>query len=222
MGLIITTRNEVANRLAADPYFEDIPILPLLPKETLSELENRLNRMTISGTVLIPRLGSIVDNLPGPYFDKIEVHIGFCEDRMKNNTGKLVEDAIEKAAALLHLWTPQNLSKPFRVEDPGILEIPAESDADKKKRLLVLRCVAAGGLAYELPKVETPVVANVGGSITITCGTPGAAIFYRQDGKQPSPRAGTFYTAPFAPVGTVKARAFLAGFETSDLTTFNI
>src|SRR4051812_31716785 len=105
MGLILQTRDEVANRLASDPYFEDIPILPLLPKETLSELQNRLNKLSLAGTVIVPRLGGVKEDVFGPFFDRIEVQVGFCENRIVNTTGKLVEDVIEKAASLLHLFT---------------------------------------------------------------------------------------------------------------------
>lgn len=222
MGLITTTRYEVANRLLADPYFDDIPVLALNPKETISELQNRINKLAIAGTVVIARLRMTHRNLGGVYFDNIEVQVGFCENRQLNPTGKAVEDICEFAAALLHDWTPQNLSCPLVLMDPSIVEVPPETESDRKKRLLAVRLQAQGGLSVTLPKVATPLMNNAAGTITITCATAGAAIFYRTDGRQPNPRVGSgsvLYTAPFAPgLGlTVKTKAFLAGYLDSDL-----
>ena len=220
MGLIITTRVNVANRLMADPYFEDIPVLALMPKETISELTNRLNKLTLAGTVIIPRLTGTMPNVFGPHFDKMEIQVGFCENRLLNATGKPVEDVVEKGASLLHGWTPANLSCPLYIDAPTIIEIPPENESDKHKRLIAVRLIAQGGVSYDIPTVETPAVVNAAGTITITCATPGAAIFYRTDGKQPNPRTGsgsTLYTGGFTPGPgvTVKARAFLAGFTDS-------
>lgn len=220
MGLIITTRENVANRLLADPYFDDIPVLALMPKETLSELTNRLNKLSLAGTVIIPRLSGTMPNVHTPYFDKIEIQAGFCENRLLNTTGKPVEDVVEKAASLLHGWTPANLSCPLSIDTPTIVEIPPENESDRHKRLIAVRLIALGGVTYDIPTVATPAIVNASGTLTMTCATPGAAIFYRTDGKQPNPRSGsgsTLYTDPFAPGPglTVKARAFLAGYVDS-------
>jgi hypothetical protein len=220
MGLITTLRQGVADRLTADPYFDDLPVLALKPKELVSELNNRINKLAIAGTVLVPRVSGTKRNLYGVYFDKIEVQVGWCENRQLNATGKDVEDICEVTAALLHDWTPANLTSPLTIDAPTIVEIPPENEADKKKRLLAVRLIAMGGVSYELPKVETPVINNQAGTITLTCATSGAAIFYRTDGKQPNPRVGSgsvLYSAPFVVSAgvTIKTRAFLAGYQDS-------
>ncbi|HEX7860827.1 MAG TPA: chitobiase/beta-hexosaminidase C-terminal domain-containing protein [Verrucomicrobiae bacterium] len=219
MGLISQTRTAVANRLLALPYFEDIPIEPLKPKETTSELANRINKLSLAGTVIIPRLSGMHPNVHGVYFDEIEVQVGFCENRKTNTTGKDCEDVAEQAAVSLHMWKPDHLDCPLAIDKPTIVEIPPENESDRSKRLLAVRLIARGGIAVVLPQVATPQIANNSGTITLTCATPGAAMFWRVDGKQPNPRVGsgsTLYTAPFTPgAGVLKARAFLAGFEDS-------
>lgn len=222
MGLITTLRSEVADRLLADPYFEDIPVLALHPKETISELNNKINRLEIAGTVIIPRMRMTKPNLHGVYFDQIEVQVGFCENRTTNSTGKDVEDVIEKAAVLLHNFVPASLTSPLVLDDGlTIAEVPPETESDRKKRLLALRLVARGGVAYAIPQAETPTIEAAAGMVTLACATAGAAIFYRTDGLHPNPRSGSgslLYTAPFAAAGvTVKARAWLAGYQASDL-----
>jgi hypothetical protein len=221
MGLISQTRTAVANRLLALPYFEDIPIEALKPKETTSELANRINRLVVAGTVIIPRLTGMKPNVAGVYFDKIEVQVGFCENRKLNSTGKDCEDLVEQAVAALHMWKPDHLDTPLVIDEPTIFEVPPETEADKAKRLMACRLVARGGISVVLPQVATPQIATVSGTVTLTCATPGAAMFWRIDGRQPNPRSGsgsTLYTAPFAPgSGTLKVRAFLAGFEDSEV-----
>jgi hypothetical protein len=220
MGLIIQTREAVANYLSSFPIFDDVPIEALKPKEKLSELQNRLNKLKIAGTVFVPRLGASKDDVFGPYFDHIQIEVGFCENRMLNDTGKLVEDLIEAAASILHLWIPDHLSVPLRVADPGIIEIPAETEADKTKRLMAVRLIAAGGLSFNIPKIANVVPTNNAGVISFACATPGVAIFHRTDGKHPNPRVGsgsTLYAGPFnpGPGVTIRARAWLAGYEPS-------
>ena len=57
---------------------------------------------------------------------------------------------------------------------------------------------------------------------TITCATPGAAIFYRVDGRRPNPRAGTSTWILSLESGSqLIARAYLAGFLDSDYATLN-
>jgi len=79
-------------------------------------------------------------------------------------------------------------------------------------------------------KVATPSVTPVTGTytsartVTITNGTPGAAIRYTTDGSTPTATAGTVYTVPFtvSATATVKAIAFLSGMTDSDVATSTI
>jgi hypothetical protein len=74
-------------------------------------------------------------------------------------------------------------------------------------------------------KVETPVIAPNGGApvypqtVTLTCGTAGASIYYSTDGTFPRAGNGTLYAAPFNlnAAATVRACAFKAGLIASDV-----
>jgi len=74
--------------------------------------------------------------------------------------------------------------------------------------------------------VESPVISPSGGvfadpvSVSLSTGTPGAAIYYTVDGSNPT-TASTLYTAPFqvAVNTTVKARGFMTGYNDSLVTT---
>ena len=78
-------------------------------------------------------------------------------------------------------------------------------------------------------KVATPVISPSGGSftepqtVTITCGTEGANIYYTTDGKDIDVRS-TPYTGPFTvtQTTTIKARATKANMEDSDTVTVTI
>ena len=77
-----------------------------------------------------------------------------------------------------------------------------------------------------LPKTEAPAIAPNGGSfsnsvtVTLTCATEGAAIYYTTDGSDPT-MASTQYTAPFAltETATVKAIAVADGHSDSAIST---
>ncbi len=83
------------------------------------------------------------------------------------------------------------------------------------------RFKTSGGLSTVLPQLDAPTITRNGAAYTLTCGTSGAAIFYTLDGSNPSPRNGTFYSAPFTPATglTLNARAWLAGYLASDLSS---
>jgi hypothetical protein len=72
-----------------------------------------------------------------------------------------------------------------------------------------------------LPKLPAVTGAAAGGHVTLANAQPGAAVFYRTDGIEPT-TSDTLYTAPFASAGqTVTARAWLAGFLASDYFNLN-
>jgi len=76
------------------------------------------------------------------------------------------------------------------------------------------------------PTVAIPVITPTPGnyiaaqSVSMTCGTAGASIYYTTDGSEPT-EASTKYTVPFSvsSTTTVKAKAFLTGYDPSVTAT---
>lgn len=216
MSVRVQTADETANYLLADPYFADIPILSRRKKQFDNTIDARINSITIGGTVQIGRMAGVNKNVFGIHFEKMMLAVAFSQNYIaKEDSEPDVEDVIERAASILHMWTPPNLSIALGLD--SIDEIAPEFSEDKGKKLFAAIFIAQGGTAYTLPQIALPVITNIAGTITITCATPGAAIFYTLDGKHPGPRQ-TFYTGPFVPGAglTLKTRAWLAGYLTSD------
>jgi hypothetical protein len=125
---------------------------------------------------------------------------------------------VEKVCGLLHHFPAQSLSAPLLCKSWRRIEL-RDPNLNKHRAYFTTQ----GGLTYTLPVIATPAIVNNAGTVTLTCATPGAAIFYTIDGRNPVPRSGTFYAAPFNPgVGkTVKVKAWLAGYQASAVATIN-
>lgn len=217
MSVRVQTSDETVNALLADPYFADIPILTRRKKQFDNTIDVLVNAITLAGTVAMGRMTGVVKNVFGIHFEKMMLAVAFSQNYLaKADSEPDAEDVVEKAAAMLHMWTPANLSIPLVLD--SIDEIAPEFSEDAGKKLFAATFIAQGGTAYTLPQVATPLVVNNAGTITITCATAGAAIFYTLDGKHPGPRNATLYTGPFTPGAglTLKTRAWLAGYLTSD------
>lgn len=222
MSLRLTLQQDIVDLLKADPYFEDIEIISRKKKDTLNDIQNRVNKLSVGGAVVVRKMGGVKMNTEGPWFRDIEVQVGFCENRKVNATGKSAEDLVEYAAGLLHLESPESITCPLACD--SITDIPPEDEADKNKVLLVAVFKTSAGIFVTRPQVATPVVVDDAGEYTLSCATPGAAIFYRTDGKHPhtDSAAGTnLYLAPFTPGPglQLRVRAWLAGHRTSELVS---
>ena len=79
--------------------------------------------------------------------------------------------------------------------------------------------IASKECAYEKPVAAKPVIANSDNTITITCETEGAVIYYTLDGNAPTAES-TKYEAPFAITEnvTIKAIAIKDGFTSSEVS----
>ncbi|MFO1461314.1 MAG: FN3 associated domain-containing protein [Verrucomicrobiota bacterium] len=211
---------EIASRLESDPFFSEaeIPCLWELKKDVDHEVEAAVSQIG-AGVMVVTPTASVEDaDLPGPWYGDIGVAIQCYSDPVIAPNAPRAMEIAEQVVALLHHWLPASLSVPLIATKPTI--VPAEVDqGNGDGREVRFTCAGAKGIV--IPQVAPPVVDPDTG--TITCATPGAAIFYRVDGRRPNPRAGTLYLDPVTleSGSQLIARAYLAGFLDSDYATLN-
>jgi hypothetical protein len=225
MSILSQLQQQCADRLQSDPLFAHVRVLTERVADIESEIDRALGPLNEQGgktglvaVLLTPTANVNFENVFGPFFDDIKIVVRVIENVPINqdpDTGTNVPaaDAAERVCALLHHFQPDNATGPVLAHKPTIT-------LGNDPNHLSYDCLfkTSGGLAATLPQAATPVCSNNGGTITLTCATAGAAIFYTLDGSNPSPRNAMLYTAPFTPgTGvTIKARAWLAGYLTSE------
>jgi chitobiase/beta-hexosaminidase-like protein len=220
---------EIADFLATDPYFTDIadatkniPVLAFKKKETFSEIQRRIDSIQICALVIISQASVNDPSNGGPFFDEVEVQVGFIDNRIANATGKSAEIAAAYAASVLHGFKPASANGPLVLGDPAYVEIPPETAADKQKRLVAIRLTTSAGVSYAPQVVITPIInEDLGQIVNITSGTPGTTIYYTIDGSNPTVLSTLWAGGPvIVPSGsTAKARAYKAGMRASRIAS---
>lgn len=212
---------EIADRIASDPFFSDAGISCLweLKKDIESEVNQVISTIGAGVLVITPTATVEEGNLPGPWYGDIGIVIQCYSDPVLASGGPRSMEIAERVLGLLHHWTPASLSTPLVADKPTI--VPEEVDHPTGDGRAV-RLRVAGSVGFDIPQVAAPVIDPETGAIT--CSTPGAAIFYRVDGRRPNPRAGTLYLEPVPLESGVQliARAYLAGFLDSEYATLNV
>jgi chitobiase/beta-hexosaminidase-like protein len=218
---------DVAARLEASAYFEDVPVLVFRPRAALTaaEIQDQINMVlgaltTQNGkaglcvTVMMPGLSTKEQELPGPYLHLkcvVRVQENVMVNMGSNGTMIACEDAAIAVAQILHLWTPGGTAGIVRVAEEAIsageafegnvtYDVMIESEVD-------LPC---------LEKTAQPFIASSGDLVSIGCADSAAAIYYTTDGTAPwagnesYPSTGVLYEGSFT-VGSgtlVRAAAF--------------
>ena len=217
MSLIRDVMTQVRDRLQAHADFADVEILVADEGNIENEIARVVNKLGAFAVIMIEEVGNRQDDTPGPIFDPINIRIEIGENRSLAGASAdpLAAGLTETAAGLLHQWKPDNLETCLRPGRPLLSMEAAEGVV-----IWTLRMEAVGAVAITLSTVATVSASRAAGQITLTCATAGAAIYYTTNGRAPSPRVGTLYTGPFAdPATTVRAKAWLAGYHSSPITT---
>lgn len=237
MSVLEQMLDDLAARAAADPYYADIALNILRPRAQLSaaaiqtKIDQALAGLVRKGgkcgaavTFLMPIGDTEKPNVSGPQLrfvytvrvqEIIEINMG------PSGTGKSAEEIALHTLQLFHLCMLNGGNCLYA--DPSTLTPSLEFDP---KLTYDVRLRAQGGLP-RVDKCALPIIAPGSGDgsteITLTCATPGAAIYYTTDGSYPY--AGNdeaqLYSAPFA-LGafapcTLRAAAELAGYQQSDV-----
>lgn len=238
--MLTALRAEMTNLLVADPWFANISVIQFQPGELDFIIDEALGKVDTVVVVGITdcEVKPIFQNLKSQtayhmVFSRIKLFARIWRRPITDDTNP---DSMETAAAIGAIWhqyVPVGASSPVVTEK---IVMGADQTDTQRKGWLTWDVIAStiDGVNYAVPTIETPVIVDSTGTVTITCGTIGAAIFYSTDGTQPAPRkadpdhpgesiAGNLYTTPFSITGgtTVRAKAWLAGYLASAETTYN-
>jgi len=228
-------QDDIYARLLADPFFKaGVPVLERRKGITESDVQAALSTMNQANgmvgsvaIVLMPVLSGQDPNAPGPrYTVRYTVQVidyPVIRRQSKGGTGmsaELICDRVREILHLLNFGRGQTLAfdrleptqEPAGMVGYGVTFRRIGTDAPPVGCAAVGISPLSGGVNPILPGPQT---------VTLTCATAGAAIWYTLDGSYPSsvnPNA-TLYAAPFvAPPGaTVRAAAELAGFQQSQV-----
>jgi Chitobiase/beta-hexosaminidase C-terminal domain len=225
MSTLSSIQQQCANQLQADPLFAYVPVFTERIKDIQSEINQALGPLNgqsgKTGLVILmltPTADVRHENVFGPFFDEIKIVVRVIENVTVNQdpstgTNVAAADAAEKICSLLHLFQPASANGPVTAHRPTVVLAH-----DPNNLSYDCHFKTCGGLMAVSPQAATPIITANAGQMTLTCATAGAAVFYTLDGSNPSPRNGTFYTAPFTPgTGlTLKTRAWLAGYLASE------
>lgn len=229
MSVLVSIQQQCADALAGDPFFAHIPILTEKLNDIASDMEKSLEAATAGGgksgafvLAATPTANVNWGNVGGPFFDDIKLLFMVMENVPVNQdpacgTLKAALDIAEEICAILHQFYPTGANGPIIAVTPTIELITNESS----NLTYGVHFRTMGGIRTAPPQAATPVIVNNAGTLTLTCATPGAAMFYTLDGSNAIPRNGTLYTAPFTPGAghLVKVRAWLAGYLGSETAT---
>ena len=226
MSLLESLQQECADRLSALPAFARLPILVEHWCDYASEYERALGPLlTASGsagacvTILTPTANAHGPEVGGPFFAEIPIVAQVRENPAVNRdpargTGLSALTICETIAAAWCQFHPVAASGPLVPGQPTIERGPADDLVNYQ-----VRFQTQGGVGLSLPQCAAPTLGGTNALVTLACATPGAAIFYTQDGSGPAPRNGARYTAPVPQSGPLQARAWLMGYTASATLT---
>lgn len=222
-------QEDIHGRLAADTYFADLPVLLARKGVTDSDIEIALSTLNAGGTgkigavavVLMPTLRAEPDNVPAPVY-VVQHTVQVIEDPLFSQDAtsgvlKSAEEIAHRVRLLLNWFNPGGA---------GSLAFDGMDPAEVKSGVSYLVRFSRRTGDDELARVATPVVsadsASAPATVTLTCATSGAAIYYTTDGSYPSSANddATLYSTPFSQptAATIRAAAEKSGLQQSNVS----
>jgi hypothetical protein len=135
-------------------------------------------------------------------------------NNMSATIGTLIhcDDAFEELRVLIDNWSPNGHSA-FQVR-----EWEEDDYGDPALRGWVVEVLITNQAPRQLVKVARPVITDGETTLTMTCATSGASIYWTRDGTLPTPTNGSLYTAPVDDTSTdlILAIAYKSGQPASD------
>jgi hypothetical protein len=215
------------HRISVDALFSDVTVL--LQRKgvvdsdvevALSTLNEKASKLGTCVVVLMPELQPDRPGAPGPEY-KVLLTVQVIESPLLNGsdsgTGKSAESLATALRQLLHMFDTGGRNT-FTFESME----PIQTSADKVSYGVRF---ARNARDVRPSKVATPVISPASGAapqtITLTCATVGASIYYTTDGSPPfsTNAEAELYTAPFnlAAAATVRAAAVLTNYAPSNI-----
>lgn len=203
MSTTYNLKLDIAGRLSADDYFSDVDVLALKPKDLLSELLNRLNRLGLSVVVDVVDIECEIRNISPAVQSTFTILVLVCENRLLNATGKTGEDVAEHALTLLNGYFANPIcNSPLYIAEPFGPQPIGNSDADRNKFIWPMYFKVVGLITDNRTKVANVSISPISGAVpqtvTLSCPTAEASIYYTVDETYPHSgnTTATLYSAP--------------------------
>ena len=222
---------DLAARLRADPFFDDIAVIEEVSGDLEKNLLRALGTASAGGTGTVGAAVSVelpsvrpdrnAQDAPGPALEMI-FGVGVLVNRTAAfssfGAGKSAEKIALTIANIIHHYSAAGLGGqcgPFIFD--GMLPFKRPEGNDTAYRL-TFRASATVGRSS---KVREPAIAPGETVVAISCATAGAAIYYSIDGTYPT----TLYEAPFALPASgsvIRASGVKTGFIASNTSAVQV
>lgn len=242
-SIIELDQEDIAGRIAADSYFDGV-MQVLLQRRGITENDiaiaiSATNSVGgVAGSVVIvmmPSLAGVDPNAPGPrYWVKYGVQVidwPIVRRQVIGGTQTSAEEIADRLREILHTL---NLGRGQVITFDSVIPVPVQEGQVSYmvyfKRLgsdqpptdvAAVKIVPLSGIIG-----QAPTILPGNQTVTLTCATVGAAIWYSTDGTYPSAVSATsvLYTGPFTvPVScTLRAAAQLSGYQQSKVISTSI
>ena len=207
---------------------ESSPIFPFIGSTDATKSMTINGKTTTIGTITSPTLSNGCGSLSFSYGNafsetngvsvKIEIKQGGTVVWCVN----LINTSVTQKTLYTYSKTGINVSGNYTLVITN--NCPSASTSNKDRVSIWGICMT--NYSSSTPTVAIPVITPTPGnciaaqSVSMTCGTAGASIYYTTNGSDPT-EASTKYTAPFSvsSTTTVKAKAFLTGYDPSVTAT---
>lgn len=227
-------QEDLTARLQADPFFVDtVKVFSQRKGITENDVMTALGAVNQQGTksglvaiVLIPSLIPESPNAPGPYyFTRYPIQVIDWPVMRRNATtgaGMSAETLAERIRMIVHFWgTGRGQALVFDGMEPA-----PQDDPTKVSYILYFKKLGGDKAPVKCATVGiTPASGAAPQTVTLTCATASAAIYYSTDGTYPSSQAAAatpatsfLYSAPFsvATAATVRAAAEKTNLQQGD------
>lgn len=191
---------DVYGRIASASYFQYIPVLlnekGIIPSDVENAIKIFIQKQGKSGAAVVVDRPSRLVNTPepsGPQF-QVEIPVVVVEfpltNRTPSGTNKSIESITSEVMHLVHGWRPNPSVGQIWCGDNAVSPIVGTD------RMIASQVLFRSHMRFASPnRVVTPVITQSETTISITCNTPDAAIYYTTDGSFPwagNPNASLF------------------------------